>query len=202
MAQILEAPFYNQLRTEKQLGYVVNVGSLPLLDVPGMSFLIQSPTSAPLALEGEIDDFLRRFEQVIAAMPDAVFDEHKAGLLSRINNRDERLRQRSDRYWNELDLGHLAFDFRERLAEAVSALDRDELISFYRRALIDASARRMVISTTGAATAEQESGADDATVVRITDPDAFSTGRTLSRAPLKPKTARRAPGPGNRPATG
>ncbi|WP_315982825.1 hypothetical protein [Aliamphritea spongicola] len=41
----MEAPFYTSLRTEQQLGYVVFATPLQMQDVPGLAFVVQSPTA-------------------------------------------------------------------------------------------------------------------------------------------------------------
>ncbi|WP_245953182.1 insulinase family protein [Alteromonas aestuariivivens] len=48
--QILAAPFFNVLRTEKQLGYVVGTGFVPHNQHPGVTFYVQSPTTSATEL--------------------------------------------------------------------------------------------------------------------------------------------------------
>ena len=45
------------MRTEKQLGYVVNAGSMPILKTNGLVLTVESPGAHPLALENEIEAF-------------------------------------------------------------------------------------------------------------------------------------------------
>ena len=46
LAQLTSAPFYTDLRTERQLGYVVFATPFPLLEVPGIAFVAQSPRAS------------------------------------------------------------------------------------------------------------------------------------------------------------
>src|SRR5690606_30926925 len=55
LGTLLRTPFYDSLRTESQLGYVVNAGSLSLLKTSGLLFTVQSPGADPLLLESSID---------------------------------------------------------------------------------------------------------------------------------------------------
>ena len=41
--QLIATPFFNQLRTEQQLGYLVGSGYIPYNQHPGIGFYIQSP---------------------------------------------------------------------------------------------------------------------------------------------------------------
>ena len=52
-SQILSQPFYTQLRTEQQLGYIVFASHFPFMDVPGTAFVIQSPNTEPRPYPGQ-----------------------------------------------------------------------------------------------------------------------------------------------------
>jgi len=54
----MSSTFFHELRTEKQLGYMVGTGYLPLNRHPGLIFYIQSPTTGPLHLLEAIDEFI------------------------------------------------------------------------------------------------------------------------------------------------
>ncbi|MGV3590130.1 MAG: insulinase family protein, partial [Gammaproteobacteria bacterium] len=56
LATLLRTPFYDTLRTEQQLGYIVNAGTLPILKTNGLVMYIESPNADPLRLEASIDD--------------------------------------------------------------------------------------------------------------------------------------------------
>ncbi|MGQ0656832.1 MAG: insulinase family protein [Chromatiales bacterium] len=184
LAQMLEAPFYHDLRTEKQLGYIVNVGGLPLLDVPGIVFLVQSPIATPAELNVQIDQFLGVFAQTIDAMSAQEFAHHKAGVLIRVLDAEERLKERTDRYWSELDLQHYGFDTRERLADAVHALTRQELRKFYSRALLGPDRRRLVVWNLGDNHDMRTAGLAPASpAITIAEPDEFADGKDFFVTP-------------------
>lgn len=149
LGQILSAPFYGELRTDKQLGYVVFAGATPLLDVPGLVFVVQSPIADPGTIETHVQAFLHDFRGFVAAMDAQTFDSHKRGVLNRILDQEQRLQQRSDRYWEELDLGYTRFDARERLARALAELERPDLLAFYDEVLTGARARRLTVHVPG-----------------------------------------------------
>lgn len=179
LAQILEAPFYNDLRTEKQLGYVVSAGSLPLLEVPGITFLIQSPTTHPADLEANIAQFLASYRGAIAAMPEELFESHREGLLSRMLTREDRLQMRTDRYWSDLDLQRYRFDGRQQLAAAVRAITLEEFRRTYDQVLLDADRRQLVVQSTGSSHEPVASAPRPQAGVVISDPDDFAQGHAL-----------------------
>ncbi|MEC7632268.1 MAG: insulinase family protein [Pseudomonadota bacterium] len=62
LEQMLAAPFFNSLRTEQQLGYIVGTGYVPHNQHPGMAFYIQSPQCSPKQLLDAMTAFL--FQQL------------------------------------------------------------------------------------------------------------------------------------------
>ena len=148
-AQILSQPFYTQLRTEQQLGYIVFASHLPFMDVPGTAFVIQSPNTQPGPILGKIDNFIATFADTLATMDDATFEQHKAALVSKVLEKDTRLTDRSDRYWQEIDRANFNFDTRDRLAKHISAINKAELIEAYRKVFLSSQQRRLTLVAVG-----------------------------------------------------
>ena len=128
LAQATGNRFFHELRTEREIGYIVFATLLPVLEVPGLALVIQSPSTPPEALHRQVDAFIRRFAGALRDMPPAVFERHRAAVESSLLEAESRLDDRTERYWGEIDREHYEFDRRERLVEAVlHAVDRDEL---------------------------------------------------------------------------
>ncbi|WP_043529204.1 insulinase family protein [Litchfieldella xinjiangensis] len=119
LGQLIETPFYVRLRTEQQLGYVVNAGYAPLLDAPGLLLLVQSPETPSEEIQTHIDAFLERFETSLDALDDAALAPHRQAVADRLLQRDTSLSGKTNRLWRELAHGETDFDRRERLAEHV-----------------------------------------------------------------------------------
>ena len=149
LGQLISSPFYNDLRTDKQLGYVVFSGSSPYLEVPGMLGIVQSPIADPGALETHITAFVEGFGERLSSVSAETFDQHKHGLISRLLKADDRLRTRSNRYWRELDMQHYGFDSREKLAAAIDAVAQTDFNRFYNTALLDESRKRLRVQAVG-----------------------------------------------------
>ncbi len=133
LAQVLSAPFYEALRTERKLGYVVYATPMTLLEQPGVGFVVQSPTADAASLRREIAAFLTRARGRIEAIDTPALERHKQGLISQLLEQDHSLGQRSDRLWTEIDRQRYTFDTRERLVEAVRAIGVQDLRDSYRR---------------------------------------------------------------------
>ena len=164
IAQVLGNRFFHEIRTEREVGYIVFATPLSMLEVPGLVLVIQSPSTAPEALHRHVDSFLDRFETVLRDMPPTDFERHRAALENTLLKAETRLDERTAWYWNVIDRGHYEFARRERFVEAVRAIDRDELVHAYRDLATAArSARGVVVAVSGrepAASGEAFRGAE------------------------------------------
>ncbi|MDH3714541.1 MAG: insulinase family protein [Gammaproteobacteria bacterium] len=173
-AHVLSAPFYGDLRTDKQLGYVVYVTAFPLLEAPGIAFVIESPTTEPNELEAHVQRFVTSYAETIAQMGDSEFANHKRGLLTRITEDEQQLSERSDRYWREIDRNNYDFDSREQLADASRRIDKDEFVAFYRKFLSGDTGKRLVVRAIGKQHEEAFArNARQKDYIVVSDPDTF-----------------------------
>ena len=149
LGQVLATPFFKDLRTERKLGYIVYATPFSLLEVPGLAFVVQSPSADSTVLDSEIERFLRTYADTIGDLDAQRFAQQKAGLLTKILERDKQLEARSARYWREIDRRAYRFDSRERLADAVRAVSLAELRTSYKQLLRDAKSRRLAVLAAG-----------------------------------------------------
>ena len=149
LAQVLRSHYYHDLRTEKQLGYVVFSTPMMLLEAPGLGFVVQSPTTDPIALENYTEAFIRGFADKLDAMDDMEFQRYKRGLLTRIMEEDKTISDRTDRYWREIDRKHYQFDSRERMAEAIERISKTDFAKFYHELLMNEGRKQLVIRSVG-----------------------------------------------------
>ena len=173
-AHLLGSAFFTELRTNRQLGYVVGASNRAIRDRAGMAFIIQSPVASPADLETAIAQFLVSYRDTLAAMPPAEFEEFKDGLVNELTQSDKSLYQRSQRLWLDLDLDVTTFDSRSQIASAVARQSLPELTKFYDELLVRFDKRRLVIYTMGRFTDAPSHG------VPLKDASAFKS-RTTSR---------------------
>nr|VFJ55820.1 MAG: Secreted Zn-dependent peptidases, insulinase-like [Candidatus Kentron sp. FW] len=176
LEQILKDPFFHQLRTEAELGYVVLANAYPILQVPGILFLVQSPHTHPADLTRHITQFLAGGAEILADMNEAAFARHKAALITRVLTQEENLEARSDRYWREIDRELYTFDSRERKADAIGAITLPEIRQWYRAQILGKEKRQLIVQGVGNRQ-EWQSVRDDTVLeihaVTIKDPARF-----------------------------
>lgn len=147
--QVLSAPYYTALRTEKQLGYIVFSTAMPLLEVPGIAFTVQSPNTDAITIYQHTRIFLKTFATSIAAMDDIEFARHKSALISKIMEKDTTLSQRSNRYWQEIDRPNFEFDTREKLVAAVRSYPLAAFKNDYRDFIVSKHRRNLTLVAAG-----------------------------------------------------
>ena len=141
--QMFRAEFFHELRTIRQLGYVVFHANSPLLDVPGSVFVVQAPDLEVMDLDREVRWFLQQGIDNLATLSVEKFVRHRRALVNRILEEPKTLNSLSQRYWEDIELGG-RFDRRRRLAAALQALNQAQWKEFHRRNF-SAGARREVI---------------------------------------------------------
>ena len=144
---LLESPFYNQLRTVNQVGYLVHTGTIEVDRHPGLFFAVQSPGHSPEQLNALYNEFIADFADQLEQMPLQQFESIRAGLVDRILRKPQKLGDRTSRYWREIDNNELDFDSKLKFAEAVEMLSLEDMKDYYRQLLIDRGGDIIVQST-------------------------------------------------------
>ena len=122
LGRLLATPFFNQLRTEQQLGYIVFAGSRPIARHPGLIFVVQSPVMSPDGVQSSVTAFLEGQVERIDQLSDEELDEYRQGLLGDLLKKDSNLDERGVRFWQSLDGGEEDFDFQLQIAEEVKTV--------------------------------------------------------------------------------
>ncbi|WP_256260880.1 insulinase family protein [Shewanella sp. NIFS-20-20] len=151
----MSSNFFHKLRTEKQLGYMVGTGYLPLHRHPGIIFYIQSPASGPVKLLQAIDEFIADFTYAIMQITTEQWQSTKQGLINQVMEHDANLKTRSQRYWASLGHKDYAFNQREHVVADIEKLTRADLISFIIGHMRTQHADRLVLHSTGLAHQQQ-----------------------------------------------
>ncbi|MGI9316838.1 MAG: insulinase family protein [bacterium] len=148
LGQLIESPFYFDLRTTNRVGYLVFASHMDMLEVPGLMLSVQSPTHTAAEVSSLFDAFLEAFPAQIKAMPRQQFEQIKSGLISQILRRDTNLSSRTDRYWEEIDLERFGFNSREQLTDEISGLSQETIIQ-HMHSLLDSDRRLLVVQSVG-----------------------------------------------------
>jgi insulysin len=132
-AQVMKSGFFQQLRTEQQLGYIVSAFAWPQLEVPGLVMLIQSPTASSKDVAQAMATFL---DGVEGSLGDEQFARHKQALISDILRPDKNIWDRASFYWQSIANKHYDFDSRNALAAAVEGFTLESWTRYFTQTFI------------------------------------------------------------------
>lgn len=137
LGQLISSPFYEEIRTNRQLGYIVYATPFEMLETPALGFVVQSPSASQAEIDQAVREFSRGFEEVLAGLSDTRLDREKQSVISKLLEQDRQLGDISSRYWREIDRGMATFDSREQLAHAVKKVTSQELLDTFRKAVLE-----------------------------------------------------------------
>jgi secreted Zn-dependent insulinase-like peptidase len=141
--QSLKSGFFQQLRTEQQLGYIASAFSWPQSKVPGLVMIIQSPSHSSLAVRDAIDTFLRA---VPADIDEAAFNRHRDALVAEINEPFKNLWERAEFLWQSLGEGDYSFRSKRDLANAVSNISYADWLAFFDVQVLNTNRSLLVVA--------------------------------------------------------
>ncbi|MBU25715.1 MAG: hypothetical protein CMD99_06765 [Gammaproteobacteria bacterium] len=131
-SNLIEAPFYTRLRTEKQLGYITFASAFRLFNTPILVGAIQSPTVGPDKLALAIEAEFRGFADVVESMTLEQFESQRLSLLDRVMNPPSTQAELSNAIWSAIGLRR-PFNDRMMQAQALEALTKDQFIAYLRK---------------------------------------------------------------------
>ena len=149
VAQMLHNPYFSQLRTEQQLGYVVGVSNRAVANRAGISFIVQSPVQGAAYLEQATRTFLDGYLDAWPELGDDEIKRQKLGLINNLLEKPKNLGELSGRYVSDLRRGFYSFDRRTQMAELVENFTRAQILEFIQGLSKDLDARRLAIYSTG-----------------------------------------------------
>ena len=169
IGQIVNQHYFNVLRTDQQLGYLVQAGMSQIDRLPGLAFVVQSPTADAARIEAATDAFLPAFGEVLADMTAADFELLKRSTIAELKQPMQTLNARVGAFWQELRLGYPDFNSREEAIAAVEPITLEDVRDAY-RALVLESPRVVSVVAPGAL------GGVEGT---IESPQAYRRGRAV-----------------------
>jgi insulysin len=147
-SHLLSPLFFQEMRTEKQYGYLVGVGYVPINRYPGIAFYIQSPHIDAIALTKAIDEFITDSLEMLTEISDKNWLHLINGLAGQLQEKDNNLRIKSQRFWASICNKDLTFSHKEQLVTAILSLNFEQVKSFIKNQLMAiANPDRIILSS-------------------------------------------------------
>jgi len=132
LSQILSTEYYGEIRTQKQLGYIVFATNFSLMEIPGLAFIVQSPNADGKTLINETENFLSGQLPTMKEMSATEVERYQSAVVSRLLKNHNTLYEKSNKYWKEIDTRNLAFDTREQISSAVKNISTEDIYNYYK----------------------------------------------------------------------
>lgn len=149
LSQIIQPWFYNQLRTQQQLGYAVFTFQMPVGRQWGIGFLLQSNSKQPALLLQRYEAFYPEAEKRLRAMSQQDFAQYQTALINELQQRPQTLDEEAGRYVKDFYRENYAFDTREKVIEQIKTLTPQSLADFFHRAVIAKQGLAMLSQISG-----------------------------------------------------
>ncbi len=137
LGQIIGTPYYQRLRTEEQLGYVVFATQMPLQTVPALAFIVQAPTATPADIMASSQAFFKGFGQQLNAMSQEEFLSFKQGLVTLLQEKPKNMGEKFAKLWSDIEIQRNNFDTNQAIAHEVLKLTLNDIQALYKDSILD-----------------------------------------------------------------
>ena len=145
LAIIMGNPFFADLRTKQQLGYIVYGGVSNKEGVRSLIFTAQSSVVDAPYITDRIFDFTEAFS--FEGISDKQIQGYIAGLVSKKIEKDKKLMQEFGRNWGEIATGTYDWRYRQKEAEVMKKLTRQDLEEVLSQVVKQGGNQRRVLTT-------------------------------------------------------
>lgn len=136
IGQIIQPWFYNQLRTQEQLGYVASAFPAAIGRQWGVGFVLQSSDKQPAFLYQRFTAFYPQIEQKLRDLSSADFIQIKQGVIGMIQQAPQTLSDEASILSKDFDRRNKAYDSRDKLIAQINTLTPQKLAEFFHNAVI------------------------------------------------------------------
>ncbi|MFN1128655.1 pitrilysin [Lelliottia nimipressuralis] len=136
LGQIIQPWFYNQLRTEEQLGYAVFAFSMNVGRQWGLGFLLQSSDKQPAYLWQRYQSFFPQAEEKLRKMTPEEFAQIQQAVIAQVQQAPQTLGEEASQLSKDFDQGNMTFDSRDKVVAEIKLLTPQKVADFFHQAVV------------------------------------------------------------------
>lgn len=145
----LDKAFFTQLRTNEQLGYVVQSMPYAVDDTPGYAMLVQSSNSDVTKIKARMDKFRADYLAELKAIDPAKIEATKQAMIANIMQKPTDFYKEASVYAGEFWHAKYNFDGRDRHLNAIKMVTKEDLIKMYENLLLNDKSSGMLLQIRG-----------------------------------------------------
>ncbi|HBI9906666.1 TPA: pitrilysin, partial [Escherichia coli] len=156
LGQIVQPWFYNQLRTEEQLGYAVFAFPMSVGRQWGMGFLLQSNDKQPSFLWERYKTFFPTAEAKLRAMKPEEFAQIQQAVITQMLQAPQTLGEEASKLSKDFDRGNMRFDSRDKIVAQIKLLTPQKLADFFHQAVVEPQGMAILSQISGSQNGKAE----------------------------------------------
>ncbi|KAJ2682056.1 metalloprotease [Coemansia spiralis] len=144
---IIQEPFFDQLRTKEQLGYITYSSDRKYSDgYMTLRLLVQSEAN-PAYVSQRIGHFVRGFRKRLVDMTQEEFERYANSLKVKREEKLKNLYGETSRYWTHVCSGYYLFDKIDRDLANLAIVGKDDIVAFWDKYINPATAQSLTTLT-------------------------------------------------------
>lgn len=136
LSNIIQPWFYDQLRTNEQLGYAVFTFKAGLGDQWGIGFLLQSNVKTPDYLNTRYQEFYSTALDKLKKLPAQEFEQYKQSIITEMKQPPQTFYEEVGRYSSDFSRNIFTFDTREKVLALFTVTTQQQVTEYYERAVM------------------------------------------------------------------
>lgn len=178
ISSVIDQPFFADLRTKQQLGYIVGSSARAAEDVTSLTFTVQSAVADATEVTKRIFAFVDGFATTaLRELPQEAFEASVRGLVAKKLQTDKSLGAEAARHWGEIAEGQYKYARAQEEVAALRALTLADVQGVFSRYLAQGGEQRRPLTTVVYAAGKEGSGAAPDGSVLVADAKAFRVAR-------------------------
>jgi len=145
LGAIIANPFFTELRTKQQLGYIVSGGVSNREGVRSLVFSVQSSFADSAYLTEKVFEFVNAFS--LKDISDERIAEYVQSIVVKKLEKDKRLASEVGRHWSEIVIGRFDYTRVKKEAEVLKTLKRADLEAVFTDIVLPYGSGRRVLTT-------------------------------------------------------
>ncbi|WP_353668998.1 insulinase family protein [Marinomonas sp. THO17] len=143
--KLIKSAFYQELRTDKQLGYIVGTQDLSVRNTPILGLLVQSPNKSNQTIIKAIEDFLNEQKVKLKNLSDEDFHRVKEGMLLDVTRKAKNLAENALKEWHQIAKSTPNFKTQEEWINSINRIKKDDFMAFLKEKIESNQTTRILV---------------------------------------------------------
>lgn len=156
LRDIISRWYFNDLRTDKQLGYVVYATNNSIGKTSGIQFMVQSPNTTPAGILEHNKRFFNESMECLQNLSEDEFNRYRDSLVEKLQYKPESLSEEFTEFNSDFSRNNAKFDRLQQVIDLTKGLTKADIVEFYRKAVIEQSGFVFVSQAVGTKTKAED----------------------------------------------